>query len=173
MIGRWWLSTRSAISTEHDPLTSTRFRDGRAGEEASTAVFGAVRDDGRVLLTQRAASKEFGLPWEFPGGSVLAGESSRDAAARELREETGIVAPPGAFLRVGRHREKSALVDLYVARITAPMVLRLDPSEVADAVWVTLTEVDRHQHAELLAAPWLERFSTLWGPLQLVLKSEP
>ena len=42
----------------------------------ATCVF---RDDGTVLLTQRAPGKEFGRGWEFPGGSALAGETSRVA----------------------------------------------------------------------------------------------
>lgn len=57
-----------------------------------------VDPDSRVLLTQRAETKEeFPLDWEFPGGSALAGESSVEAARRELREETGIVAPREAL----------------------------------------------------------------------------
>lgn len=45
------------------------------------------RSDGSVLLTQRSAEKEeFPFAWEFPGGSAIAGESSREAAGRELLE---------------------------------------------------------------------------------------
>ena len=52
-----------------------------------------VRDaDERVLLfhTRDPTYPELGTWWELPGGGLEPGESSPDAAVRELREETGI-----------------------------------------------------------------------------------
>ena len=46
--------------------------------------------DGRYLLGLRPAGKRHAGCWEFPGGKVEAGESDRDAMARELREELGV-----------------------------------------------------------------------------------
>jgi ADP-ribose pyrophosphatase len=48
-----------------------------------------VRRDGAVLLVQRAKAPYRGI-WAFPGGAVEYGESLKAAAAREVREETGI-----------------------------------------------------------------------------------
>ncbi len=47
--------------------------------------------DGRVLVTRRRADANH-LPdvWEFPGGKCEHGETPRDAAIREAREELGI-----------------------------------------------------------------------------------
>jgi len=42
---------------------------------------------GRLLLQQRSDGGQWGLP----GGSVEIGESVRDAVAREVREETGLI----------------------------------------------------------------------------------
>lgn len=50
----------------------------------------AIDENGRILLTQRDARKNFGLRWEITSGSSLAGETPEEGAARELREETGI-----------------------------------------------------------------------------------
>jgi len=47
-------------------------------------------DDGCVLLSLRGNHQEQGGLWEFPGGKSLPGETSRNALARELREELGI-----------------------------------------------------------------------------------
>ena len=48
--------------------------------------------DGSYLLMQRDPRKVYGGMWEATaGGSALAGETPIECAARELREETGIV----------------------------------------------------------------------------------
>jgi 8-oxo-dGTP diphosphatase len=52
---------------------------------------------GRVLLTQRARPPFENL-WSLPGGHVKRGESLRDAAVRELKEETGINARLGEII---------------------------------------------------------------------------
>lgn len=46
-----------------------------------------VDDDGRVLLSRRGDLNV----WNLPGGRLDAGEKLADAAAREVREETGII----------------------------------------------------------------------------------
>ncbi|WP_299836735.1 NUDIX hydrolase [uncultured Jannaschia sp.] len=56
-----------------------------------------VPRDGRVLLVARAKSPNRGL-WGFPGGHVELGETGLEAAARELAEETGVVAAPLRYL---------------------------------------------------------------------------
>lgn len=54
---------------------------------ASVAVF----HQGKVLLAQRSKPPLDGV-WSLPGGKVETGEKAREAALRELREETGIEA---------------------------------------------------------------------------------
>ncbi len=45
--------------------------------------------DGKVLLVKRA-HKPFNGYWVLPGGHVEQGETIRDAAVREMREELGL-----------------------------------------------------------------------------------
>lgn len=60
------------------------------------------RADGAVLLLQRAAADEWGAGlWEFPGGGPEPGESTREAAAREGGEESGLLLRPEQLLFLG------------------------------------------------------------------------
>ncbi len=58
-----------------------------------------VRRGGRILLAQRSVPPGVGQ-WGFPGGMQELGETVHACAARELEEETGIVADPIATLTV-------------------------------------------------------------------------
>jgi len=54
---------------------------------ASCAIF----RDGEVLIAQRAKPPLAGV-WSLPGGHIEPGETAREAAIRELAEETGVAA---------------------------------------------------------------------------------
>jgi ADP-ribose pyrophosphatase YjhB (NUDIX family) len=58
----------------------------------------AVDATPHVLLVQRGKAPNAGY-WGFPGGHVELGETASEAALRELREETGIIAEPAGHLR--------------------------------------------------------------------------
>ena len=68
---------------------------------------------GKVLLTRRAPGKSFAGTWENSGGAAQAGETSLQAIARELFEETGIRANPEEFELLGTRRDKDAFFDFY------------------------------------------------------------
>ncbi|MGW7582776.1 NUDIX domain-containing protein [Kitasatospora sp. NPDC054768] len=65
-----------------------------------TADVVATTPDGRVLLVERGWPPHEGA-WALPGGHVDFGETSRQAAARELGEETGVRVDAADLLQLG------------------------------------------------------------------------
>jgi len=65
-------------------------QSGRAYRELPRVGVGAVViHEGRILLVKRASPPGKGF-WAIPGGLVELGETVREAAERELLEETGV-----------------------------------------------------------------------------------
>ncbi|MEO8100629.1 MAG: (deoxy)nucleoside triphosphate pyrophosphohydrolase [Acidobacteriota bacterium] len=83
-------------------------------------VAAVIERDGRILIGQRRADKSHPLKWEFPGGKVESGEDSRDALARELREELAIDAKIGELLESYefRYKETGPATLLLFYRVT-------------------------------------------------------
>ncbi len=71
---------------------------------------------GTLLVTRRSLRKRRGAGlFEFPAGSVLAGESSEDAAVRELQEETGL--RPKMLYKIQEVQYSEMMRTTYIAYI--------------------------------------------------------
>jgi 8-oxo-dGTP pyrophosphatase MutT (NUDIX family) len=68
--------------------------------------------NGNFLLSRRLTDPGKGQ-WQFPGGHVEEGETPLDAAARELREETGLDIVPTRLVPLGSEIAIGYLGDLY------------------------------------------------------------
>ncbi len=78
-------------------------------------VAGVLQRDSKLLIGQRMAQDRHGLKWEFPGGKVEAGETTKQALTRELREELGIEAVVGVEIARYEHStpNRSPLILLF------------------------------------------------------------
>lgn len=65
---------------------------------AKTTSCGVIVTDGRRLVLGHASRSP---RWDIPKGGAEPGEAFAAAAARELREETGLVAPQAALVPIG------------------------------------------------------------------------
>ena len=86
-------------------------------EVVVVAVGVLIDNDGRVLVSRRAADAHQGGLWEFPGGKVEVDESVSGALSRELREELGIQIGASERLMTIEHDYGDKKVKLDVHRI--------------------------------------------------------
>lgn len=120
-------------------LRGTRWRSGEYGLVVCVWVYDGK---GKLLLTRRAKEKSFPGTWENSGGAAKAGETSRQAIARELFEETGIRAEEDAFELLDTGRDGNTHYDYYCLRRAVPLSqIVLQPEETDGAQWVTFDEV--------------------------------
>lgn len=131
----------------------TRRRSGRTierGERIPEGYFQLVvqiviiNERGDMLIQQRDEHKEnFPLKWDFTAaGAAQSGETSQEAATRELSEELGLFynfnnLRPQLTLDV-----KDTYCDVYVIRMEVdPRRLSLKANEVKDCKWATQKDV--------------------------------
>lgn len=83
--------------------------------EPIEVVAGILRDDrGRILLAQRPEGKHLAGTWEFPGGKREAGETARQALAREMAEELGVAVGSASPWLALTHRYPEVTVRLQL-----------------------------------------------------------
>lgn len=113
-------------------------------------VGGVVIEDGRALVVKRASEPLKG-EWSVPGGVVELGETLRQAIAREVLEETGLLIEAGEVLDVfdsifhgpdGITRYHFVLVDFHCRKQGGELRAASDVSEVR---WITSSELSSLQ----------------------------
>lgn len=114
------------------------------------AVSVALWTGSRVLLVRRARPPLAAL-WSFPGGVVEVGERLKEAAAREVREETGLeveIDEPIERAEVIRRDADGRVERHYVIVVFAGRHISgtAHPGDDADAVrWVDMSELANYE----------------------------
>lgn len=125
-------------------------------------VCALIEDEaGRLLVAQRPPGKHLAGLWEFPGGKVEPGETPQAALVREIAEELGCVATPGAALGPVTHAYEKVTVRLipFLARLAEPGA-RPEAREHVALRWVSRAEIGELPMPEAdapIVAEWVER----------------
>ena len=98
-------------------------------------------EEGRILMIQRGYGNKKGK-WSLPGGFVDRGESRRQAAYRETKEETGIVVKITHRLFTSRDRASAVFAGKQVAGR-----LKFQRKECLDVRWRDLSKVEPYELA--------------------------
>lgn len=86
--------------------------------------------DGGIVLLKRGVEPALGK-WVFPGGYVDRGESVRDAAVRETREESSLEVKLGPLLNVYSYPRSPNVIIVYTAEVIGGTLAAADESLAA------------------------------------------
>jgi 8-oxo-dGTP diphosphatase len=83
--------------------------------DPKVAVASVIQRSGQVLMIRRANDPGYGL-WSMPGGYVDRGEVAEEAAAREVREETGLEVEIERLIGLFSEAGQPVMVAAFLAR---------------------------------------------------------
>ena len=158
---KWDIFTKEGLKTGY-----TKFRKESLLETEYHLVvrIWIVNHKGEILLSRRGRKKRGALLWECTGGSVLSGETQREAINREIQEELGIdISGEKGICMVNERRDEHHdfyevwlfRKDINISEVT------IDGEEVIDVKWVSIDEFnDMLVKNELM--PTLSNFPMLY-----------
>ena len=134
----------------------------KRGEYGLVVCVWVYDGNGKILMTRRAPEKSFPGTWENSGGAAKAGETSLQAIARELFEETGIRAAEEEFELIGSDQDKNFFYDFYCLKRQTPLdQIVLLPGETDAVRWVTLEQahemIEKKQICKVIANQFLRQ----------------
>lgn len=103
------------------------------------------KKDGEFLLLKRSQENSSSGEWTFPGGKIEEGESEKEAAIRELKEETGL---EGKIINSGKPYIGEGELGLWKIY---PFQIKLDSKNVeldyehSEFKWLSLEELKDHE----------------------------
>lgn len=118
-------------------------KEAEVSEVAAAVTYNPEKD--RFLLVKRSSTrKRFPNEWEFASGFIEENEEGKDAALRELKEETGLI---GEVIKTGEPFEVNT--EMHHFRVH-PVLVKVDSREVdlteehEDFEWVEVEEIEKY-----------------------------
>jgi 8-oxo-dGTP diphosphatase len=120
-----------------------------------------VEKEGKFLLGKRNKRNYFGY-WVIPGGGVKWGETIREAAIREIKEETGLDVE---LVRLICHEEILNLPENYHTvtffHLAKPKHMNLKPSDdISEADFFSVEEIKKMKISETVE--WVLKKAGFW-----------
>ena len=130
------------------PTGKTTIRGGfalKSGEYHLVVHIWIISSDNKILIQRRSPEKKL-MPgeWAATGGAAVSGETSFEAASRELFEELGISSDEKSLKKLLRLKRRNSWLDVWYIECDTPAEkLTLQATEVAEAKWVDNSELNR------------------------------
>jgi isopentenyldiphosphate isomerase len=138
----WDILNENGVATGKTTVRGAGFL--KQGEYHLVVHIWIISSDGKILIQKRSPQKKL-MPgeWAATGGAAISGENSFDAASRELFEELGIYSTPETLKKLFRIKRRNSLLDVWAINCDLPLEeLKLQPSEVCKAEWVTKSHLE-------------------------------
>lgn len=116
-----------------------------------------MNSDDELLIQKRSLQKMVnpGL-WAMTCGSVLAGETSKEAAKRETMEELGIEVEESKLEFINRFKTNIAFIDTYILKQDIKIEkINIQVEELTEVKWATYEEIESlYRNGEFVKNRW-------------------
>jgi 8-oxo-dGTP pyrophosphatase MutT (NUDIX family) len=102
------------------------------------AVAALIVCDGQILLGKRGPGTRSPGRWSFPAGFVERGEQVEAAAAREVREETGLEIEPGHLIGLYSEAGETVVLAVYESTVRIPDAVPAAADDLIELGWFPL-----------------------------------
>ena len=108
-----------------------------------------IEKDNKFLMVKEAKKKCYGQ-WNFPAGHLEENETIKEAAIREVFEETGCkVKLTGVLPIVHEHiKDENAIMIRFVAKIEEENIV-FNENEILDVKWIDIEDIKKMKEDEL------------------------
>lgn len=103
-----------------------------------------VKKDDKYLLVQEGKQEARGQ-WNLPAGRVEVGETIKNAAVRETKEETGYDVEIIRELKNFHEEGEKAVKHIFEAKVVGGD-LKFPPGEIMDVKWLTIQEIENKRN---------------------------